>query len=178
MKFIYCPAQIRTAFSTAGLDLRILLDLERIASILSPDDVGIILHFNLDAAKVLPACIPESLTNAYIAPDQRVSEIPWDRIKSNKEAIMRALNDLSYNKSDNASIVNTKDMKVTCDLMDENTLIFSHAKLEANEVSSDTTEGLKVLLDRLIQQLVVHHPFEEVAALPLFKAFLTASQSK
>lgn len=176
MKFIYCPAQIRTALSAAGLDLRVLLDLEKIASILSPDDVGIILHVNLDATQVLPECIPQSLTNAYVHSDKPGPEVPWERINTNKKEIERIINDLCMNKQ--PSVVTTKDMKVTCDLMDENTLIFSHIKLEAGEASSDTPEGLKTLLDRLIQQLVVHHPFHEVAALPLFKTFLGVSQAK
>ena len=176
MKFIYCPAQIRTALTAAGLDLRILLDLEKISGILSPDDVGIILHANLDTSRILPPCIGQSLTNAYVYSDKPGPEVPWERIKTNQKQIRQIINDLCLNE--NGPEIATKDMKVTCDLMDENTLVFSHTTLETGEASSVTPEGLRVLLDRLIQQLVIHQPFEEVALLPLFKEYLTVTQAQ
>ncbi len=176
MKFIYCPAQIRTALTAAGLDLRILLDLEKISGILSPDDVGIILHANLDTSGFLPACIGQSLNNAYIYPDKPENVAPFDRLRVNRKEIEKIVNDFCLNK--NAPEIVTKDMKVTCDLMDENTLVFSHTTLEPGEASSVTPEGLRTLLDRLIQQLVIHQPFEEVALLPLFKEYLSVSQAQ
>lgn len=176
MKFVYCPAEIRSALVNAGVDLRKLVDLGSLANILSPEDVAFYLHLNLDPSSVMPAAITQSLTNAVIFADKGPSpENPYDRIQTNHDEIMRVLN--GYSLNGNAPTVQTEGKKLVCDLMDENTILFSHAPLVADEASDNSPEGLRALLDRLIQQLVVFHPFEDVARMPLFGGYLRASQA-
>lgn len=328
MNFVYCPAPIRAALVAAGVDLRKLVDLDRLANILSPEDVAFYVHVNLDTKDLLPAVIPQSLPNAVVGEMTRVvsaeslavsnegivgaaagyllGSAAWsggamvgfmaggpvggiigsrvgmgtvnagirakrEDLKRRIEAIserlvqlrrgdiaeakregikirdkdlepiskinvmesallgmvipfyttyqghqveelqaelrhkMRELKDTfranniatesiagnepaspmreverlltEYSLNGNAPPILTTGQKVICDLMDENTILFSHAPLEAGEASDKTPAGLSRLLDRLIQQLVVFHPFEVVAGMPIFGAYLRASQA-
>ena len=172
MKFVYCPAPIRSALVAAGVDLRKLVDVEKLANILSPEDVAFYLHLNLDPSAVLPADIAPSLINAIVGQD------PDKAFATNHPSgaeIKRVLNEYSLNG--NAPVVQTQGQKLVCDLMDENTILFYHVPLAAGEVADNTPEGLRDLLDRLVQQLVVFHPFEEVARMPLFGGYLRASKA-
>lgn len=178
MNFVYCPAQIRAALVAARVDLRILLDISKLANILSPEDVAFYLHLNLDTSKLMPVEVAQSLRCPILFSKKgEMAGTPFDDLVGHpaEEEIKRALNEYSLNG--NAPVVLTEGQKLSCDLMDENTIIFSHTPLAAGEAADTSPEGLRKLLDRLIQQLVVFHPFEVVAAMPIFGRYLRASQA-
>lgn len=172
MKFVYCPAHIRAALVAAGVDLRKLTDVEKLANILSPEDVAFYLHLNLDTSAVMPADIAPSLINAILGQDP---DKVFATNHPNSAEIKRVLNEYSLNG--NAPVIQTQGQKLISDLMDENTILFYHVPLAADEVADNTPEGLRGLFDRLIQQLVVFHPFEDVARMPLFGGYLRASKA-
>lgn len=175
MKFLYCPAELRAALAAADSELKVLHSLEHLSSILSPEDVAFYIHCNLESSKYIPDAIPQSLPNALIG-----DTVPWsfaegeDAPKAHKDMV-RCLND--YCAGGNAPPMNLQDKRLSCDLMDENTILFTHVPLAADEASDATPEGTRALFDRLIQQLVVFLPYEQVAAMPVFASYLSASKA-
>lgn len=170
MNFLYCPAEIRAALAAADADLKVLYSVDHLSSILSPEDVAFYIHCNIDSSKLIPAEVVQSLHNPMLGDDVVAA------LGSEKHQVMqRCLND--YCLGGNAPLLDLKDKRLSCDLMDENTILFTHVPLAAGEASDATPEGARALHDRLIQQLVTFLPFEQVAAMPIFGSYLRASKA-
>lgn len=174
MNYLYCPAAIRTALAAAGTDLKVLYNVKDLASIVSPEDVAFYIHCNLDSSKHLPAEIAQSLFNPLLSDKNAFPDQLSDLGKVGKE-ITRILND--YCNGGNAPLLNLVGQRLTCDLMDEQTILFTHIPLAAGEAADATNEGTQSLMDRLIQQLLVILPFEQVAKMPVFGLYLSASKA-
>ncbi len=180
MKYVYCPAEIRSALVAAGVDLKKLTSIENLVNIVSLHDVAFYLYVNLtlsDHPEVMPEEVIHSLPNALFAGKEAADVFLTDHRLGDE--ITKQLSGLlnEYSLNGNAPAVQVEGKRLVCDLLDENTILFSHRPLEAGEASDNNLESKRDLLDRLIQQLLVFHSFEEVARMPVFRAYLHASKA-
>lgn len=183
MKFVYCPAEILSALVAAGVDLRKLTCVEKLANIVSPEDVAFYLYVNMlsseEVAKdskvepTVPGYISQSMPNALLAGKEAHEVFATNHPAA--DAIGRQLNE--YFLNGNAPALQLQGKRLVSDLLDEHTILFSHKPLEAGEVSDAKPQGKQQMLYRLIQQLVTLRPFEEVAKLPVFGAYLQATKA-
>lgn len=176
MKILYVPEHVQTALEAAGGSVKDLYSLQALASILSPEDVAFYCHINLDLSQILPVPLATSLPNALTADGH--NPFPSDEEMAQSRAlkeIMRVLNEYSLNK--NAPSVNLDGMKLTCDLMDENVIRFTHIPLAEGELADNSVQGAYGLYDRVVQQLHGFYKFEDLAKLPLFAGYLQATEA-
>lgn len=172
MKILYVPDFMRAALKAAGAEDSVLYSIEKLANTVSPEDVAFYLYVNLDLKTVMPEDIAISLPNALTGQNDPFAT--GSDCKRVKEAL-RILNEYCLNGS--APKLNLSTMELTCDLMDENTIRFTHIPIDASAASSDSELGKRGLYDRVIQQLYAFIPFEKLAQMPLFAGYLKASQA-
>ncbi len=176
MKILYIPQAMKAALEAAKVGVKDLKSLERLANILSPEDVAFYCYIQMDLSKAIPAPIATSFPSFLVTVDggNPFDKAAEERSPALKEA-MRVLNEYCLNEK--APSLKTDGMKLTCTLMDEETMCFTHVPSAADEAADSAAGGEYGLYDRLIQQLSAFYKLEELAKLPLFAAFLNASQA-
>lgn len=173
MKAFYIPPALMSVLSRDAVSVAALSDLQMLLSTLSDHDVAFYLLLQKQPARVLPLDVTESFT--------------WLNIQETVEALRLKLNDdeaaierlsgvnrylTEWSMADGAPAPFDANCVPTCDLWDEETVVFSHRVVEEN---ADTT--LQSFYDRLLQQLYILMPFETLASLPVFSGYLTTMQA-
>lgn len=172
MKILYVPGHLRAALEAAGAKGASVYEIENLVNILSPEDVAFYCYVNMSLAKVLPASIAQSFPSALVASRDPFASNSND--KRVKEAL-RILNEYCLN--DSAPVPHYEGLYLTCDLMDEDTIQFTHVAIADGIDTPSPAIGERTLIDRVIQQLHGFLPFEAIAKLPLFAGYLSASQA-
>ena len=178
MKILYVPGHIQSALEAAAGDVKDLFSPEALANIASPEDVAFYCYVNLRLDKVIPEEIAHSLPmGLYQTPDG--APPAWFGNHSAGEGRMKEVNRIvnEYCINDNAPQLNLDGMKLTCDLLDQDTIRFTHVELAPGEVNENSVGGLHQLYDRVIQQLYSFFSFEDLAKLKLFAGYLKATQA-
>lgn len=176
MKIIYIPAALRAALEAAGAGVKDLMSAEKLVRILSPEDVAFYCYIQMRLGKVLPAEIVDSLPSAMCNQDDPAKVL--GKYNSEDKAIrefQRVLNEYCIN--DSAPQLDLTGMHLTCDVMDENVIRFTHTPMGSDDLSDLSVAGKRDLFDRVIQQLHAFLPFEKLAQLPLLTGYLNASQA-
>lgn len=176
MKIIYVPAALLAALEGASVGVKDLLSAEKLLGILSPEDVAFYCFIQMRLKQVLPLAIVESLPNAMCAQDDpNLTLGTYDSTDRTVKEFQKVLKEYCLN--DSAPKLDTTGMRLTCDVMDENIIRFTHTPMGPGDLSDSTDEGLRDLLDRVIYQLHAFLPFEKLAQLPLLTGYLNASQA-
>lgn len=173
MKILYVPDYMRAALKAAGAEEKNLYCLEKLLNILSPEDVAFYCHLNLNPSVVIPQAITSSLEWALVAEGDNPFP-PKDSSPAAKE-FHRLLQEFSLGQ--NVPTLELAGKDLTCDLMDENTILFTHIP-QPSAMGENVSTNLRGLFDRVIQQLYAFMPFEELCKLPLFAGFLETSQTQ
>lgn len=179
MKIIYVPPALRAVLEAAGVGAKDLLDVEKLVGILSPEDVAFYSFLQMRLGKVLPAEIHTSFASALCNQDGCAAAEkvlgPYQATDRKMKEFQRVLQEYCLN--DSAPQLNLTGMHLTSDVMDENTIRFTHTPMASGDEPDSTVAGMRDLLDRVIQQLHAFLPFEKLARLPLLTGYLNASQA-
>jgi hypothetical protein len=171
MKYVYLPESFLPALRAAGLTLTGAEDVKKLTSvsflsdILSPADVAFYIYVNVCNSVVLPPPISASLESAVkdlLNPgaDTGPSDSRFAAIRDKFQ---------EYTVNDSAPFIEREGKVLYCAMLDENTILLSHIDGDA--------ESERDMYDRVIRTLHAIIPFEVLADMPLFGAYLTTSQA-
>lgn len=189
MKYLYVPPQILKVIRDNGLDGRDYLDVNKLLSILSPEDLSFYLFVNLVPKVVLPEPVVSTFGNALIYGGVSKTEdliarreqidIPWERIEKEITAkqVSRTVND--YCVAETAPQLDIADMELSSEILwmqGGEAILFTHLPSSTSESSQAGRE--RVFYRRLLTQLMQFESFSEIATHPVFHSYLVASQSE
>jgi hypothetical protein len=171
MKYVYLPEAFLPALKAAGIALhgnesaKTLTSVERLSGILSPSDVAFYWYLNIYTRDALPAPVTASMVSALkeVFNPERMAESTDPRL-SQVASIFQG-----YVLNDNAPYLPLEGKVLVAQLLDEDTIIFTHQDGE-EETERD-------MYDRIIRTMNALIPFHEIAAMPLFGGYLRAAQS-
>lgn len=167
MKIIYVPDWMRAALEAAGASAQDHYDVGSLLGTLSPEDVANYIYLNVHIGEVLPEGIADAFERVNLS-----GQVEGDEAAPFKQ-VARILNDYEVN---GAPRLETEGKQITCDLMDEYTIRFTHIPLGKSDASDETASGEAGLFDRVIRQVYSFTPFHELASLPLMAGYLKAAQ--
>lgn len=173
MKIVYIPGHLRRALEAAGLSELKKHTVENLVSILSPEDVGFYYFTNMNLRGALPGCIVDSFQSALMT----ATADPFEN-KNNDQRVKEVKKFIDeYTINNNAPKLPTDGMYLTSDLMDEDTLVFTHLPIleKADAVNPIIVE--RSLIDRVIQQLHGVLNFTEIVKLPVFAGYLSNTKT-
>jgi len=167
MKIVLLPQWVKQSLEFANKPLTTALSLTELGAILSPDDVAFYYALNCDLTKPLPESVYQSLSPALLCdqPDQPFTD-EFKKLVSTHQ--LASNTDLTGTWIGQLAEPGTR-FAFTCDFLTDEAIAVSPYVLD----DSDTQEAALVrFYERLIGQLCVAQPFEEVAQMEVFKAYL------
>lgn len=181
MKIIYVPKWVSRAFKDANESIKGVLDLSKLMSILSKDDVAFYIYLNLILNEFIPRPVLLTIRGRLSMEEQVIcssGEIdPETFRKSDKLQIWDKL--AEYMANGPGAVPMPATTNLTVDLLDENTLMFSPLReIEEGDVSGGDVIGVSLLdvkiklYDRLIQQLSPFVAFPDLMMTPLMNDYL------
>lgn len=172
MKILYVPDWMMAALESAGAPVSDLYSVEKLLNTLSPGDVAFYIQCQYHLSDIIPAPIadsftlPSSIVDEFECSDPNLVE-SFKAFQSKLES-MKAHKDVPH--------IETDGKQLSCDLMDENTIRFTHIPLGISDPSDETLQGEAGLYDRVIRQLYSFVSFHELASLPVFAGYLSCTQ--
>jgi hypothetical protein len=168
MKIIYVPDWMRAALAAADAPVQNLYSVDKLLGTLSPEDVANYIFLNENLPKFLPEPIVGSFELINLS-----GQLEGDECPSFKQ-VAKILGDYKVNEI--GPSLDADGKQLTCDLMDEYSIRFTHVPLAEGDATDETARGEAGLMDRVIRQLYSFTPFHELAQLPLMAGYLTAAQ--
>lgn len=164
MKMVYAEQWMIEALKAAHLPPTALFDLPVLLDTLSPGDVA----FYLASNRSLTSFLPKDLVGSFSPLDIRL-ELLGEHTK--KQALASALHRLEFGQK-KAIPPHSQDpnYKLTCDLLDPDTIRFTHLRKDEpilSETYYDTS-----LTERVIRQLYTALSFERLMVLPIMRHWL------
>ena len=187
MKYFYVPAPIYQVLKANRFEGREFLDINKLLSILSPEDLSFYLWCNLYPEKVLPKCIPESGRNVLMYGGVTVDEAkaestsvvspPWHRVESDavRTELNRCMNDYSVNGR--PAQLDLEGWEPSCEIFwleGGQVTLFTH--IPVVDALMDPCEREHGFYLRLAQQQLQFNPIHDLAAEPWFHAYLVSKQ--
>lgn len=174
MKIVYIPDYLYPALSASSVGVKELQNIEFLVSILSPEDVAFYLYLNIGKLELaMPEDLAISFTNIVVAKDNL-----FLAMENSDNPILRqvkyTLNNFYLNND--VPSLDLESKVLSCDLMDEDTIRFTHVFKDMGTSSSSEEVIARRLYDGVIQKLYAFYPFEELAQLPLMVGFLKTSK--
>ena len=167
MKVLFFPDWVFVSLKAQGYSRTDVIDEKRLLSILSLDDVAFLSLMQDRLNEVIPQSILETFPTALPSwwPSTDVSGLMDRRIDHHVNGRLKGESiAVPYNN-------------LTCQMMDEKTLVFYpiHSEYEMRESTQDSKDSKLQLLDRVIQELYGYLTFEDLALTPLMQDFLATS---
>jgi len=167
MKMVYAESWMIDALKAAHLPPTALLDLPVLLDTLSPKDVAFYLAMN----RSLTEFLPKDLVASFSPIDVRL-ELLGDHPKAQRVA--DALRHRQYAKGAVPPRANDSDYKLTCDLLDPDTLVFQH--ILKSDPSLSANYYASTLLERVLRQMYTTLSFEKLVVLPVFRWWMELRQ--
>lgn len=167
MKAFYIPPALRGILTQSRFTVAQLQDVRGLVGTLSEEDVAFYLRLQTLPTLAIPVEIADSF--AWVNVEDALTSLQTDDESAQTVLanIKRYLQEWSVSE---ASVdLQIDDKRLTCDLWDEETVVFSHVA-----VSDDTVETS--IYDRLLQQLYGFMPFHQLTGLPAFVGYLRKQQ--
>lgn len=191
MKYIFVPPSILKVLRDNGFEGRDYIDVNKLLSILSPEDLSFYLYVNLCPVSVLPAPVSESFGNALIyggvttyenkLAATAVTNAPWETIEDKHIAkiVSKCVNDYCVEET-KPVFANSQLCSEVLWLTGGQIIMFTMKTVGENKTLNgvEYADSVKSFYRDLLGQLLMFCKFEEVAALPAFAGYLDASRAK
>ena len=167
MKMVYAESWMLEALKAAHLPPTALLDLPVLLDTLSPVDVAKYLAMNRSLTEFLPKALVASFS-----PLELHLEHLGEHTK--KQKLADALRRHEFAKGAVPQRANDSDYKLTCDLLDPDTLVFQH--ILKSDPSLNEAYYEMTLAERVLRQMYTTLSFEKLAVLPIMRGWLELRQ--
>lgn len=180
MKAFYIPPALRGILTPARATVAMLQDVSVLLSTLSEEDVAFYLRLQISPAVAMPVEIADSfewlrVTDALATPRARSSD--QETFLLHLDGVERYMRE--WDAAESLPSLGTAEMVLTCDLWDEETVVFTHVPAPKEALENETTSLTDLndqIYDRLIQQLYGFMPFEQLSSMALFNGYLRKAQ--
>jgi hypothetical protein len=158
MKMVYAESWMIDALKAAHLPPTALLDIPVLLDTLSPVDVAFYLAMN----RSLTEFLPKDLVMSFSPLDVRLEQLGEH---TKKQKLVDALHRREFAKGAVPKLASDSDYKLTCDLLDADTLVFQHIRKSDPSLSAmyyDLT-----FVERVLRQMYTAISFEKLVVLPI-----------
>ena len=162
MKILFVPDWMKQALEAASVPRREWVCPKSLKSTLSSQDVAFYIYLNNNMSQVVPKTIVDSM--------ERI-DFDYALQQDQDEMSDVATILMDYEINDSAPDLGTEGKCLTCDLFDENTILFTYIP-QSPEQALDPAQTQLQFLDRVIRQLLVYEPFERVVRKPVVASLL------
>lgn len=166
MKIVLLPQWVKQTLEFGSVPVTAALDLVKLSSILSLDDVAFYKHLQNRASDLLPDAVYQSLAVCGLSAPGLESQPEYQQLL--------ATHSMSVSESQHEMWLGpladtTKLLGLTCDFLTDDVIAITAYTLPEGESAE---VGLVSFYERLIGQLSMVHSFEAVAKMQLFHGYL------
>lgn len=169
MNIVYIPQHLFPALKKAKLRSQDLRDVEKLLGTLSADDVAFYLFANDSRHCPLPKSLTDSLPNLLFG-----GVMPWVDTPGCKN-VLGKFNSMILNGT--SAVMYEDNAVLTSDCEEEDLLILTHTAATDAEVGENSISHETALYDRIVQQLLVFRPLNQVLAMPLVAGWMKSVQA-